>query len=52
MNLTKGKLKKLYKKNKQTMKKYKKNSKSNNKKNTFRKRKGLNLANKTLKKYA
>ena len=49
MKLTKGKLSKLYKKNKQSyMKKYNKNKKSFTN-NTFRKNKNLNLVNKTLK---
>ena len=48
MKLTKGKLSKLFKKNKQSHKK-RNNKKKNHKRNTFRNNKKINLANKTLK---
>ena len=48
MKLTKGKLSKLYAKNRQSVKKNKK-KRGSNKRKTFRKHKGINLANKTLK---
>jgi hypothetical protein len=48
MKLTKGKLSKLLKKNKQSHKK-RNNKKKNHKRNTFRNNKKVNLANKTLK---
>ena len=50
MKLTKGKILKLYNKNKQSNRKKNINLKTNNKKNTFRKINKLNLANKSLKK--
>jgi len=49
MKLTKGKISKLYKVKKQSLKRKNKNKKS--KHHTFRKHKKLNLARKTLKKY-
>ena len=53
MKLTKGKILKAHKKNKQTMKKYKKvpNKNTNSKSKTFRKGKSNNLLNSTLKNY-
>jgi len=55
MKLTKGKILKAHKKNKQTMKKYKKaankNTNSKSKSKTFRKGKSNNLLNSTLKNY-
>jgi len=48
MKLTKGKLSKLFKKNKQSHKK-RNNKKKHHKRNTFRNNKKINLANKTLK---
>ena len=50
MKLTKGKLSKIRNKKHQTVKRFKKSSKGNKTK-TFRKRKGLNLHNTSLKKY-
>ena len=50
MKLTKGKITKLYGKKKQTRKKKKKRNASNKNK-TFRGRRSLNLANKTLRRY-
>ena len=51
MKLTKGKISKLYSKNKQSLRR-KKNGKGKTSRNrTFRKRKGLNLANKSLKSF-
>ena len=50
MKLTKGKISKLYNKKKQSLKKKNNRRKSSNK-NTFRKKRNINLANKTLKKY-
>jgi hypothetical protein len=50
MKLTKGKISKLYNKKKQSLKKVKKNGKKNSKKKTFRRKRGFNLANKSLKK--
>ena len=49
MKLTKGKISKLYNKKKQTVRKRKEGGYKN--KNTFRNKKHLNLANKTLKLY-
>lgn len=51
MNLTKGKITKLYSKKKQTLKKAKKKKSSPYKKRTFRNRKPVNLARGTLKKF-
>ena len=53
MKLTKGKILKAHKKNKQTIKKYKKvpNKNTNSKSKTFRKGKSNNLLNSTLKNY-
>ena len=53
MKLTKGKISKLLNKNRQSKKKYRKNKKTkkNSYTNTFRKKKHLNLANKTLKQF-
>lgn len=51
MKLTKGKITKLYPKQKQTLKHYNVNKKEKNKK-SFRKRVSLNFHNKTLKKVA
>jgi hypothetical protein len=50
MKLTKGKLAKLYRKIKQTAKKYKKN-RGHSKNKSFRKKKPLNLKNRSLKRY-
>ena len=51
MKLTKGKISKLYSKNKQSLRR-KKNGKGKTGRNrTFRKTKGLNLANKSLKRF-
>ena len=50
MKLTKGKISKLYKKKKQSLKKVKKN-KSSYKRRTFRNKKNFNLARKTLKRF-
>jgi hypothetical protein len=49
MKLTKGKISKLYRKNKQSLKRYKK--KETNKNKSFRKRGHVNLRNKSLKNY-
>ena len=51
MKLTKGKIRKLYNKRNQTLKKYK-NKKTSYEKKTFRNKKQLNLARKTLKRFA
>jgi len=51
MKLTKGKIRKLYNKRNQTLKKYK-NKKTSYEKKTFRNKKQLNLARKTLKRIA
>jgi len=50
MKLTKGKISKLYKKKKQSRQRIKKKKRSANNK-TFRRHRGVNLANKTLKNY-
>ena len=50
MKLTKGKISKLYNKKKQSLKKKKLNSKNNSRKNkTFRRKRAMNLANRSLK---
>jgi hypothetical protein len=52
MKLTKGKISKIYNKKRQTMRKFKiKGKKRSYRRKTFRKRRHLNLSNKTLKKY-
>ncbi|MFY7729322.1 MAG: hypothetical protein ACOVRN_07390 [Flavobacterium sp.] len=51
MNLTKGKITKLYNKQRQSRRKQKHSSKSSHKQKTFRPKRRLNLANKTLKQY-
>jgi hypothetical protein len=51
MKLTKGKISKLYKVKKQSLKRKNKNKNKKSKHHTFRKHKKLNLARKTLKKY-
>ena len=49
MKLTKGKISKLYAKNRQSVKRKKNGKKNTNKSKTFRKKRNINLANKTLK---
>ena len=49
MNLTKGKISKLYAKNRQSVKRKKNGKKNTNKSKIFRKRQKFNLANKSLK---
>ena len=51
MNLTKGKISKLYKKNKQSVRRRKNGKGKTGRNRTFRKTKGLNLANKSLKNF-
>ena len=51
MNLTKGKISKLYKKNKQSVRRRKNRKGKTGRNRTFRKTKGLNLANKSLKNF-
>ena len=51
MKLTKGKINKLYKKKKQSLKKIKNKNKNKSKRHTFRKHKKMNLARKSLKKF-
>jgi hypothetical protein len=49
MKLTKGKISKLYAKNRQSVKRKKNGKKNTNKSKTFRKKRNINLANKSLK---
>ena len=51
MKLTKGKISKLYNKNKQTLKKKANKRKTSNKSKTFRRKQKINLARKTLKRF-
>lgn len=51
MKLTKGKINKLYKKKRQSLKKIKNKNKNKSKRHTFRKHKKINLARKSLKKF-
>ena len=51
MKLTKGKISKLYSKNKQSVRRKKYGKGKTGRNRTFRKTKGLNLANKSLKSY-
>ena len=51
MKLTKGKISKLYNKKKQSVKKINKKKKGSLKSKTFRRKRSINLANKSLKKY-
>ena len=51
MNLTKGKISKLYKKNKQSVRRRKNGKGKTGRNKTFRKTKSLNLANKSLKNF-
>ena len=51
MKLTKGKINRLYKKKRQSLKKIKNKNKNKSKHHTFRKHKKLNLARKSLKKF-
>ena len=49
MKLTKGKISKLYTKNRQSVKRRKNGKKKTDKSKTFRKKRNINLANKSLK---
>ena len=51
MKLTKGKISKLYKKNKQSVRRRKNGKGKTGRNKTFRKTKSLNLANKSLKNF-
>ena len=51
MKLTKGKISKLYNKNKQTLKKKANKRKTSNKSKTFRRKQKVNLARKSLKRF-